>query len=56
MTSEGLGMGEVFEGDPANSCGKKFTLVSMGGRANGQACADEVPDQTSKDGGGQQHL
>ena len=35
MTSEGLG--EMFEGD---MCAEKFPLVSMGGRANGQACAD----------------
>jgi hypothetical protein len=39
MTSEGLG--EVFEeGDSADTCAEKFPLVSMGGRANGQACAD----------------
>ena len=38
MTSEGLG--EVFEGDSADMCAGKFPLVSMGGRANGQACAD----------------
>ena len=38
MTSEGLG--EVFKGDSADMCGGKFPLVSMGGRANGQACAD----------------
>ena len=40
MTSEGLGLGEVFEGDSADTCAEKFPLVSMGGRANGQACAD----------------
>jgi hypothetical protein len=34
MTSEGLG--ELFEGDSADTCAKKFPLVSMGGRA----CAD----------------
>jgi hypothetical protein len=39
MTSEGLG--EVFEGDSADMCAGKFPLVSMGGRANGQACADD---------------
>ena len=33
-------MGEMFEGDSANTCAGKFPLVSMGGRANGQACAD----------------
>ena len=38
MTSEGLG--EVFKGDFADMCAGKFPLVSMGGRANGQACAD----------------
>jgi hypothetical protein len=38
MTSEGLG--EVFKGDSADTCTGKFPLVSMGGRANGQACAD----------------
>ena len=32
MTSEGLG--EMFEG------ARKFPLVSMGGRAEGLACAD----------------
>ena len=37
MTSEGLG--EVFEGDSEDMCAGKFPLVSMGGRANGQACA-----------------
>jgi hypothetical protein len=38
MTSEGLG--EVFKGDSADMCTGKFPLVSMGGRANSQACAD----------------
>ena len=38
MTSEGLG--EVFKGDSADTCAGKFPLVSMGGRTNGQACAD----------------
>ena len=38
MTLEGLG--EVFKGDSADMCTGKFPLVSMGGRANGQACAD----------------
>ena len=38
MTSEGLG--EMFEGDSADTCGGKFPLVSMGGRADGLACAD----------------
>ena len=38
MPSERLG--EVFKGDSADMCAGKFPLVSMGGRANGQACAD----------------
>ena len=38
MTSEGLGV--MFEGDSADMCAGKFSLVSMGGGANGQACAD----------------
>ena len=38
MTSEGLG--ELFEGDSADMCARKFPLVSIGGRAEGQACAD----------------
>jgi hypothetical protein len=38
MTSEGLG--EVFNGDSADMCAGKFPLMSMGGRANGQVCAD----------------
>ena len=38
MTSEGLG--EMFEGDSADTCAGKFLLVSMGGRAEGLACAD----------------
>jgi hypothetical protein len=38
MTSEGLR--EVFKGDSADKCTGKFPLVSMGGQANGQACAD----------------
>ena len=38
MTSEGLG--EMFEGDSADMCAGKFPLVSMGGRADRQACAD----------------
>ena len=38
MTSEGLG--EMFEGDFADTCAGKFPLVSMGGRADGLACAD----------------
>jgi hypothetical protein len=38
MTFEG--MGEMFEGDSADMCAGKFPLVSMGGRAEGLACAD----------------
>ena len=38
MTSEGLE--EMFEGDSADTCAGKFPLVSMGGRAEGLACAD----------------
>ena len=38
MTSEGLG--DIFEGDSADMCAGKFSLVSMGGLAEGLACAD----------------
>ena len=38
MTSEGLG--EVFKRESADMCGGKFPLVSMGGRADRQTCAD----------------
>ena len=38
MTSEGLG--EMFEGDSADMAAGKLHLVSMGGRAEGLACAD----------------
>jgi hypothetical protein len=38
MTSEGLG--EMFEGVSAKTGAGKFPLVSMGGRAEGLACAD----------------
>ena len=38
MTSERLG--EMFKGYSADMCAGKFPLVLMGGRANGQACAD----------------
>ena len=38
MTLEGLG--EVFKGDSVDTCAGKFPLVLVGGRANGQACAD----------------
>ena len=33
-------MGEMFEGDFADTCTGKCPLVSMGGRAQGLACAD----------------
>ena len=38
MTSEGLG--EMFEGDSADTCAGKFPLGSMGGRAEGLAYAN----------------
>ena len=38
MTSEGLG--EIFEGDSADTCAGKLTLMSMGSQAEGLACAD----------------
>ena len=38
MTSEGLG--EMFEGDSADTCAGKFPLTLMEGRAEGLACAD----------------
>jgi hypothetical protein len=38
MTCEGLR--EMFKGDSADMCAGKFLLVSMGGRAEGLACAD----------------
>ena len=40
MTSEGLG--EMFEGDSADTLTGKFPLVLMGGRVEGLACADPV--------------
>ena len=40
MTSEGLG--ELFEGDSADMCARKFPLESMGGGVEGLACADLV--------------
>ena len=44
MTSEGLG--EMFEGDSADTCAGKFPLVSMGGRVNGQVSED--PNQRER--------
>ena len=38
MTYEGLG--EMYEGDSADTCAGIFPLVSMGARAEGLACAD----------------
>jgi hypothetical protein len=38
MTSEGLG--EMFEGDSADTGARKFSLVAMEGQAEGLACAD----------------
>ena len=38
MTSEGLG--EMFEGDSADTCTRKFPLMLIGGQAEGLACAD----------------
>ena len=38
MSSEGLG--EMFEGDSADTCAGRFPLVSMGDRAEGLACTD----------------
>ena len=38
MTSERLG--EMYEGDTADTCSRKFSLMSMEGRAEGLACAD----------------
>ena len=46
MTSEELG--EVFKGDSADMCARKFLLVSMGGRANGQAFADGDPHRRER--------
>ena len=40
MTSEGLG--EMFEGDSADTCAGKFPLVSMGGRVEGLAWYQSV--------------
>jgi hypothetical protein len=38
MTSEGLG--DMFEGDPADTFAGKFPLVWLGGQVEGLACAD----------------
>jgi hypothetical protein len=34
------GWGEMFKGDSADMCGRKFQLMSMWGRAEGLECAD----------------
>jgi hypothetical protein len=41
MTSEVLG--EVFEGDSADTCARKFPLVSMGGRVKRAQTVSEDP-------------
>ena len=40
MNSEGLG--EMFESDSVDMCANKNPFMSMGGRAEGLACADPV--------------
>ena len=34
------GLGEMFEGESADTCAEKCLLVLMGSRAEGLACAD----------------
>ena len=34
------GLGEMVDGDSADTCAGKLPLMSMGGRAEGLACAD----------------
>ena len=34
------GLGEMFKGDSADTCGGKFPFMPMGGRAEGLLCAD----------------
>ena len=34
-----LGLGEMFEGDSADTCGGKFSIVSMGRQAESLTCA-----------------
>ena len=38
MNSEGLG--KIFKVDSADMCAGKFSLMSMGGRAEGLKCAE----------------
>ena len=56
MTSEGLG--EMFEGDSADTFAGKFPLMVMGRRANGQcqACADGERGPPFSKNKGQMHL
>ena len=35
-----LGLGEMFEGDSADTCGGKFPIVSIGGQAECFTCVD----------------
>ena len=42
MTSEGMGEMEMFESGFADMCSKNFPLMSIGGRAEGLACADQL--------------
>ena len=49
MTSEG--MGEMFDGDSADTSAGKFPLMLMGGRAEGLVCEDpeaRTPKSVSK--------
>jgi hypothetical protein len=39
MTSEGFW--EMFDGDFADMCAVKFSLMLMGGKAEGLACTDQ---------------
>ena len=34
------GLDEMFEGDSADMCGRKFPIMSMGGRVEGLACIE----------------
>ena len=34
------GLGEMFKGDSEDICAGKYSLISMGGRTEGLACAD----------------
>ena len=39
-----LGLGEMIEGDSADTCAGKFPLISTGGRAEGLVCTDTSED------------